>query len=45
MSWRWWEQDGSDPEGEKKKALTELDREEEIGKEEGMPLETTTGQE
>ena len=41
---RWWEQDGLDLEGAKKRAVTaeESDGEEKIGEEEGMPLETTT---
>ena len=47
LSWRWWEQDGLDLEGAKKKAAAaeESDVEEAIGKEEIMALETTTGQE
>ena len=39
---RWWEQAGLDLEGAKKKAAVaaaELDREETLGEEEGMPLE------
>ena len=43
MSWRWWEQDGLYLEGENNRAETELEVEEEINKEEGMPLEKTTG--
>ena len=42
MSWRWWEQDGLYLEGNKKRAALESDREEAIGEEEGMNLETTT---
>ena len=45
VSRRWWEQDGLDLEGEKKRAAAESDGEEAIIEEEGMPLETTTGQE
>ena len=47
VSWKLWEQDGLDLEGEKKRAVatTESDREETISKEEGMPPETTMGQE
>ena len=47
MSRRWWEQDGLDMEGTKKRAAAaaESDGEEAIGEEEGMPLETTTVQE
>ena len=45
MYWRWWEQEGLDLEGKKKReaAAAESDGEETIGEEEGMPLETTTG--
>ena len=45
VSWRWWEQDGLDLEGVKKRAAAaaESGGEKTIGKEEGMPLETTTG--
>ena len=42
VSRRWWEQDGLYLEGAKKRAVAELDREEAIDKEEGMPPETTT---
>ena len=42
---RWWEQEHLDLEGEKNRAAAESDVEEAIGKEEGMPLETTTGRE
>ena len=35
---RWWEQDGLDLEGVKKRAEAESDREEAINKEEGMPM-------
>ena len=47
VSWRWWEQDGLDLGGAKKKAAAaaESDVEEAIGEEEIMALETTTGQE
>ena len=47
VSWRWWEQDGLDLEETKKKASSaaESDREETIGEEEGMPIETTIGRE
>ena len=47
MSRKWWEKGGLDLEGAKKMsaAAAESDREEVIGKEEVMPLETTTGQE
>ena len=38
VSWRRWEQEGLDLEGEKKRAAAESDGEEAIGKEEGMPL-------
>ena len=44
---RWWEQEGLDLEGGKKRATeaSETDGEETIGKEERMPLETTVGRE
>ena len=44
---RWWEQDGLYLEGGEKReaAAVELDRQETIGKEEVMPLETTAGRE
>ena len=44
---RWWEHDGLYLEGAKKRAASaaELDGEETIGVEEGMTLETMTGQE
>ena len=47
VSRRWWEQDGLYLEGANKisAAAAESDGEETIGKGEGMPLETTTGQE
>ena len=47
VSRRWWEHDGLDLEGEKKReaVAAELDGEETIGEDEGMPLETTTGRE
>ena len=47
VSQSWWYQDVIDLEGAKKRAAeaAELDREETIGKEEGIPLETKTGQE
>ena len=45
VSRRWWEQDGLYLEGSKKRAAVESDGEEAISEEEGMPLETTTGQE
>ena len=47
MSQRWWEKDGLDLEGAKKRsaAAAESDGEYKIGKEEVMPQETTTGQE
>ena len=45
VSRRWWEQDGLDLEGAKKRAAAELDGEESISKEGVMPLETTTGRE
>ena len=47
VSRRWWEQDGLDLEGVNKRsaAAAESDREDTIGKEEGIPLETTTSQE
>ena len=41
VSQKWWEQDGLDVEGAKKRAAAESDREEVVSKEEGMPLETT----
>ena len=46
VSRRWWEQDGLDWEGSKNRAAAaaESDIEEAIYKEEGMPLDTTTGQ-
>ena len=42
VSRRWWEKEGIDFEGAKKRAAVsaELDREETIGKEKGIPLET-----
>ena len=43
VSWRWWEQEGLDLEGEKERAATESDGEEEQFKEEGMEQEETTG--
>ena len=43
--WHWWEQNGLDLEGAKKRAAAEPDGEEAISEEEGMPLETKTGQE
>ena len=45
VSQRWWEQDGLDLEGAKKRAeaAAESDGEEAICEEEGMSLETTTG--
>ena len=42
MSRWWWEQDGLDLEGEKKREAAESDGEEAISKEEEMPLETKT---
>ena len=45
VSWQWWEQDGLDLEGTKKRAAYESGREEAIREVEGMPLETTTGRE
>ena len=45
MSRRWWEQDGLDLEGTKKRVAAESDGEEEISEEEGMYLEMTTGPE
>ena len=47
VSWRWWEQDGFNLEGAKKGSETAADSygEEKIGKEEGMTLGKTTGQE
>ena len=45
MSRRWWEQDSLDVECEKKRAAAESYGEDIIGKEEVMPLETTTGRE
>ena len=44
---RWWEQEGLELEGKKKReaAAAESDGEETIGEEDGMPLETTTGRE
>ena len=47
VSWRWWEQDGLYLEGYNKRAeaAAELEGEETMDKEEGMPLETTTGRE
>ena len=44
VSRRMWEQDGIYLEGAKKRAAAaaESDREEKIGEEEGIPLETTT---
>ena len=47
VSWRWWDQDGLNLEGAKKRAevAAESDGEEMIVEEEGMPLETTTGRE
>ena len=41
----WWEYAGLDLEGIKKRSSSELNGEEAIIKEEGMPLETTMGQE
>ena len=38
VSWRWWEQDGLDLEGGKKRATAESDGEEAISEEEGIPL-------
>ena len=43
VSRRCWEQDDLDLEGAKKRAAAELEREEEISEEEGMPLETKMG--
>ena len=40
---QWWYLDGLDLEGTKKRAAKELDREEAISEEEGMPLEMMTG--
>ena len=47
VSRRWWEKDGLYLEGDNKisAAAAESDGEETIGKEEGMPLEKTTGRE
>ena len=47
VSQRWWEQEGLDLEGVKKRsaAATELDVEETIGEDVGILLEATTGQE
>ena len=45
MYQRWWEQDGLYLEGVRKRAAAELDREEAIGKEKVIYLETTTGRE
>ena len=45
VSQRWWEQDGLYLEGAKKRSASELDGEEAINEEEGMPLEMTTGRE
>ena len=45
VSRRWWEQDGLDLEGEKKRAEAESDGEEAICQEEGTLLETMTVQE
>ena len=40
VSWRWWEQDGLDLEGAKKRvAAADSDGEDSIGEEEGMLLE------
>ena len=41
----WWEQEGLDLEGTKKRAAAESDGEEAISEDKGMPLEKTTGQE
>ena len=43
VSRRWWKHDCLYLEGAKTRAATESKIEEEISKEEGMPLETTTG--
>ena len=45
VSWLWWEQDGLYFEGLKKRESAELGGDEEIRKEEGIPLATTTGRE
>ena len=43
MSWRWWEQEGLDLEGEKKRSTAELDAED-AQCQEGEDKEETTGQ-
>ena len=45
VSWQWWEQDGLYLEGAKQRTAAESDGEEDMSKEEGMTLETTTGRE